>query len=82
MLFRSAAVVLASATPSLETLWNARQGRYGWLKLRARHGAAVLPEIELLDLRQNPPDPQTWLSQPLREAIGETLAARSRCCCS
>ena len=69
-----ATVVLASATPSLETLWNARQGRYGWLKLSARHGAAVLPSIELLDLRQSPPDPQTWLSQPLREAIGETFA--------
>lgn len=69
-----ATVVLASATPSLETLWNAQQGRYGWLKLSARHGAAVLPDIQLLDLRQSPPDPQTWLSQPLREAIGETFA--------
>lgn len=68
-----ATVVLASATPSLETLWNARQGRYGWLRLAARHGAAVLPDIRLLDLRLSPPDPQTWLSQPLREAIGETL---------
>ena len=73
-----ATVVLASATPSLETLWNARQGRYGWLKLRARHGTAVLPDIELLDLRQTPPDPQTWLSQPLRQAIGETLARREQ----
>jgi primosomal protein N' (replication factor Y) len=69
-----ATVVLASATPSLETLWNAHQGRYRWLKLAARHGAAVLPDIALLDLRAAPPDPQTWLSQPLREAIGETLA--------
>jgi len=68
-----ATVVLASATPSLETLWNAHQGRYGWLKLAARHGAAVMPDLSLLDLRQTPPDPQTWLSQPLREAIGETL---------
>ncbi|WP_396595056.1 primosomal protein N' [Brevundimonas sp. R86498] len=70
-----AVVVLASATPSLETLWNARAGRYGWLKLSRRHGAAVLPDIQLLDLRQCPPDPQTWLSQPLREAIAETLLA-------
>uniref|UniRef100_UPI00289F9E28 primosomal protein N' n=1 Tax=Brevundimonas sp. TaxID=1871086 RepID=UPI00289F9E28 len=68
-----AAVVLASATPSLETLWNAQGGRYDWLKLGARHGKAVLPDIALLDLRQNTPDPQTWLSQPLRLAIGETL---------
>ncbi|RZJ16987.1 MAG: primosomal protein N' [Brevundimonas sp.] len=70
-----ATVVLASATPSLETLWNAHQGRYGWLRLVARHGAAVLPRIDLLDLRESPPDPQTWLSQPLRDAVGETLAA-------
>ena len=67
-------VLLGSATPSLETLWNAQGGRYDWLKLGARHGTAVLPDIALLDLRQNTPDPQTWLSQPLREAIGETLA--------
>ncbi|MGQ2973765.1 MAG: primosomal protein N', partial [Brevundimonas mediterranea] len=69
-----AAVVLASATPSLETLWNAQAGRYDWLKLGARHGVAVMPDIELLDLRQHTPDPQTWLSQPLRLAVGETLA--------
>lgn len=68
-----AAVVLASATPSLETLWNAQSGRYGWLKLGARHGVAVMPDIELLDLRQHTPDPQTWLSQPLRLAVAETL---------
>ena len=73
-----ATVVLASATPSLETLWNAHQGRYRWLKLGARHGAAVLPDISLLDLRAAPPDPQTWLSQPLREAIGETLARKEQ----
>lgn len=73
-----AAVVLASATPSLETLWNAQQGRYAWLKLGARHGVAVMPDIGLLDLRQNPPDPQTWLSQTLREAIGETLIRKEQ----
>jgi len=37
-----ALVVLASATPSLESLWNAETGRYRWLKLAtARHGAAA-----------------------------------------
>ena len=69
-----AAVVLASATPSLETLANAQAGRYGWLRLRVRHGAAVLPDIELIDLRQSPPDRETWLSTPLRTAVAETLA--------
>jgi primosomal protein N' (replication factor Y) (superfamily II helicase) len=71
--FESAAVVLASATPSLETLGNARQGRYRELRLTARHGVAVLPDITLLDLRADPPEPQTWLSPPLRAAMAETL---------
>lgn len=70
-----ATVVLASATPSLETLANARARRYGWLRLGARHGAAVLPDIQLIDLRSAPPDPQTWLSASLRTAIAETLVA-------
>jgi primosomal protein N' (replication factor Y) len=67
-------VVLASATPSLETLWNAEGGRYRWLKLSARHGAAVLPEITLVDLRETPPQPGRWLSQPLVTAMAEVYA--------
>ncbi|MFN3353206.1 MAG: primosomal protein N', partial [Brevundimonas sp.] len=73
-----AAVVLASATPSLETLWNAHQGRYRWLKLKARHGAAVLPDVALIDLRETPPERDQWLSAPLREAMAETLGRREQ----
>ncbi|MBK1678573.1 primosomal protein N', partial [Rhodospirillum rubrum] len=51
--------VLASATPSLETIENARQGRYRHLVLPRRHGGAEMPEITLLDLRRAPP--QKWL---------------------
>src|SRR3989344_3075112 len=64
-----AAVVLASASPSLEPLLNGQAGRYDWVRLGARHGVAVMPAIELLVLRQHTPDPQTWLSQPLRTAV-------------
>ncbi|HSV03077.1 MAG TPA: primosomal protein N', partial [Phenylobacterium sp.] len=70
-----ALVVLASATPSLETLRNAETGRYRWLRLAGRHGAARLPEIDLVDLREIPPEPGRWLSPPLVEGMGETLAA-------
>ncbi|MDP1630759.1 MAG: primosomal protein N' [Caulobacter sp.] len=66
------AVVLASATPSLESLWNAEQGRYRWLKLAARHGAAELPDVQLIDMRQTPPETGRWLSPPLIEAMKET----------
>ena len=68
-----AGVVLASATPSLESLWNAEQGRYRWLRLKSRHGVAVLPKIDLIDLRQTPPEPGRWLSWPLVQAMAETF---------
>ena len=71
----AALVVLASATPSLETLRNAETGRYRWLTLADRHGAARLPAIDLVDLRETPPEPGRWLSPPLVTAMGETLAA-------
>jgi primosomal protein N' (replication factor Y) len=67
-------VVLASATPSLETLWNAQSGRYRWIRLTDRHGAAAMPKIELLDLRDAPPAPGRWLSPTLTAAIADTLA--------
>jgi primosomal protein N' (replication factor Y) len=73
-----APVILASATPSLETLWNAESGRYRWLKLGARHGGATLPDITLIDLRETPPEPGRWLSPPLVAAMVETLARREQ----
>ena len=69
-----AAVVLASATPSLESLRNAETGRYRWLRLTARHGTAQLPDIGLIDLRETPPEAGRWLSPPLVSAMAETLA--------
>jgi primosomal protein N' (replication factor Y) (superfamily II helicase) len=69
-----ATVVLASATPSLESVWNAQAGRYAWLKLSSRHGVARLPEIELIDMREAPPERGHWLSPRLVTAMVETLA--------
>lgn len=77
-----AAVVLASATPSLETLRNAEAGRYRWLKLSARHGMARLPDITLVGLRETPPETGRWLSPPLVAAMGRPGRGVSRRCCS
>ncbi len=74
-------VVLASATPSAETLENVKQGKYQRLKLTSRYGGAQLPEITTIDLRENRPDnyvangtEQTgFLSRPLCDALSETL---------
>ncbi len=83
-------VVLASATPSLESFVNASQGRYGHLKLVSRHGVAEMPEVRLIDLRRSVDDGShtlagrdgpdvekkaQWLSPPLRTALEKTLAA-------
>jgi primosomal protein N' (replication factor Y) len=72
--FAGAPIVLASATPSLETLQNARTGRYAHVRLPSRPGSAVLPEIELVDMRAHPPEPGRWLSPKLVTAMQETLA--------
>src|SRR5579859_4070359 len=71
----SCAVVLASATPSLESYVNARSGRYAHLRLADRHGAAKMPLIRLVDLRHERAEPGAWLSQPLREAVALVLGS-------
>lgn len=77
-------IVLASATPSEETMHNVELGRYGHLILKSRYGGAELPKIETIDLRENKPieygaDSESGdvrsgcLSPLLCDAIGETL---------
>jgi len=68
-----AVAILASATPSLESLNNAEAGRYVHVRLPARPGAAILPEIGTIDLRETPAEDGRWLSPPLLEATRETL---------
>ncbi|MGC2857595.1 primosomal protein N' [Novispirillum sp. DQ9] len=72
-------VVLASATPSLETVQNAQAGRYERVHLPSRHAGAALPDVRVVDMRKTPPDKEawgrSWLAPPLVTAIGETLAA-------
>ena len=69
-----AAIVLASATPALETVVNAETGRYKRLKLSARPGAARLPDMHLVDLRANTPETGNWLSPVLSKALVTTHA--------
>ena len=68
------AVVLASATPSIESHVNARSGRYGYVALPGRYSGAQLPDVVTVDLRQHPPERGKWLSPVLVAAMTETLA--------
>lgn len=68
-------VVLASATPSIESHVNARTGRYRHLILPGRFTGVELPEITPIDLRSEQPERGRWLAPPLVAAVTETLAA-------
>ncbi len=68
-------VVLASATPSLESIVNVDRGRYGLVKLPDRHGRPELPEIKLIDMRLETRTASTWLSEPLITATRNAIEA-------
>ena len=70
----SAQVVLASATPSLETWANVQAGKYRRLDLTARFGVAVMPEMRAIDMRAEDLPGGKWVSPTLRDAVRARLA--------
>jgi len=77
-LFEQCPVILASATPAIETRHQVALGRYAELKLPGRWGAAEMPAIEAIDLIASPPDRGRWIAPKLVNAIEETLARREQ----
>lgn len=75
---RNCPIVLASATPSLETWVNMERGRYGHLSLPARFSGRPLPECTLIDLARNKPERDRFLSPALITAVSETLALKEQ----
>jgi primosomal protein N' (replication factor Y) len=68
-------VVLASATPSIESRVNAARGRYKRVALPERFGGRELPQIRAVDLRRAPPQRGRWLSETLVWSVTDALAA-------
>ncbi|WP_084627412.1 primosomal protein N' [Sediminimonas qiaohouensis] len=68
-----ARVVLASATPSLESWANAEAGKYDKLVLTDRYGAAVMPRIGVIDMRSESLPSDRWISPSLQQAVNERL---------
>ena len=66
-------IVLGSATPSLESLQNAYNGRYALLRLTQRAGGAQPPRMLRLDIKSRPLD--SGISAPMQQAIEQTLQA-------
>jgi primosomal protein N' (replication factor Y) len=71
----NARVVLGSATPSIETAENVRNGKYGWVKLTERYGGVSLPNIELVNLKEayRKKKMSGMFSESLLDAIRTTL---------
>ncbi|WP_157218760.1 primosomal protein N' [Flavisphingomonas formosensis] len=76
--FEGCPVVLASATPAIETRQQVALGRYAELRLPGRYGAAELPEIVTVNMLDTPPPRGRWLSPPLVEMIGQTIARQEQ----
>ena len=71
----AAPIVLASATPSIETEVNARRGRYHRLALPVRFGGAKVPGLLPIDLRKEGPPKGRWIAPRLEAEITDTLEA-------
>ncbi|WP_147108601.1 primosomal protein N' [Tateyamaria sp. syn59] len=70
-----AQVVLASATPSLESWANAESGKYKRLDLEARFGPAVMPTMRTIDMRAEKLPSNRWVSEELKRAVEARLEA-------
>ncbi|MDR7038683.1 primosomal protein N' (replication factor Y) [Methylobacterium sp. BE186] len=68
-------VVLASATPSIETRVNAEKGRYRHVVLPERFGGRRLPDIRAVDMRLDKPERGRFLAPPMIDAVRHNLAA-------
>jgi primosomal protein N' (replication factor Y) len=73
-LFEACPVILASATPAIETRHQVALGKYAEVKLPGRFGVAELPTIAAIDLIAEPPERGRWISPRLVTAIEETLS--------
>jgi len=73
--FENSTVILVSATPSLETLFNAKENKYHHLNLPNRIGKAGMPDIKAIDMRKEKMEKDSWISPTLKSSILETLEA-------
>jgi primosomal protein N' (replication factor Y) (superfamily II helicase) len=71
----NAQVLLGSATPSVESYFNATNDKYALVELNERFGGINLPSIEIIDVRQVAQKGKVMISPQLKEAMQKTLDA-------
>ena len=73
-----AKVLLGTATPSLESYYNAQQKKYGLVELNERFGQITMPQIEVIDVRQDGKKTEEVISQSLFNKISDSLAKKEQ----
>ena len=71
-------IILASATPSLESHVNAEQGRYKRVVLSKRYSDAALPDLSMVDLRKDPPKRGGFLSSIALEGVRNAISRKQQ----
>ncbi len=74
-------VLLGSATPAIDTYFNAINNKYGWVELKERYGGYELPSIHIIDTKTGPfvhPKEKTILTEALKNNIDEVLAQQKQ----
>ena len=72
-------IILASATPAMETMRNVIDGKYNHLKLKSRFGGASIPTIETIDFRKSDEHIHGgFISKTLHDALEKTLANKQQ----
>ncbi len=72
-------VILVSATPSIETIYNVQQGKYSIVELRSRFSDATLPQVEIIDMRNVELARDHWISEQLINEIKLVIAQGNQC---
>ena len=76
--FEKIPVVMVSATPSLESVLNVKEGKYKNLVLPERIGDAILPEIDFIDMRDEEYIKNQWISEKLKAEIKKALSRKEQ----
>lgn len=71
-------IVLCSATPSMETEYNLKLGKYHQILLKNRYQNASLPNINIIDLIKHKPKGNNWITQLLRDKMIENLNGKKQ----
>ena len=71
-------IILASATPSVETYCNVLNGKYDHIRLPERFSGAEFPDIRIVDMRRKEKGSTAFVSPELKKAIAEKLAEKEQ----